>query len=141
MRQYCGYQERCHQDGREKLFSLGVNRDLHDEILATLIEEGYLNEERFAIAFAGGKFRIKEWGKIKIRYELKQRMVSDYCIKKALDQINDEEYERILLKTARGKLQILKEPEPLLKKKKLLDYLATRGFESAWANRAATELL
>ena len=64
----------------------------HDEIIATLIEEGYLNEERFAIAFAGGRFRMKGWGRVKIRYELKQKQVSDYSIKKALEQINEDEY-------------------------------------------------
>jgi len=79
LRQYCGYQERCHQEVKEKLYSLGIREADQGTLIATLIEENYLNEERFAIAFAGGKFRIKEWGKNKIRYELRQRQVSDYC--------------------------------------------------------------
>ena len=66
--------------------------------MAALIEEGYLNEERFAIAFAGGKFRIKHWGRIRIRYYLKKKQVSEYCIKKALKQIDEEEYHNTIKK-------------------------------------------
>jgi len=95
LKHYCGYQERCHSEVREKLYQLGVWKKDHDEITAALIEQGYLNEERFAIAFAGGRFRQKEWGRIKIKYELKQKQVSDYSIKKALKQINEEEYSKV----------------------------------------------
>ena len=84
LRHYCGYQERCHSEVKEKLWQLKVNRKEHDEIIASLIEDDYLNEERFAIQFAGGKYRVKQWGRVKIKYELKQRMVSGYSIKKAL---------------------------------------------------------
>src|SRR6201996_8784258 len=83
-RHYCGYQERCHSEVKEKLYSFGLHKKEVEEALSTLIEENYLNEERFAIQYAGGHFRLKQWGKVKIRYELKQRQVSDYCIKKAL---------------------------------------------------------
>src|SRR5690606_26754360 len=86
LKHYCAYQERSHSEVVEKLYSLGVWKREHDAIIASLIEEGYLNEERFAIAFAGGKFRMKKWGRTKIKYELKQRQVSEYSIKKALKQ-------------------------------------------------------
>ena len=85
IKHYCAYQERCHNEVKEKLYNLGVWKKEHDEIIATLIEENYLNEERFAIAFAGGRFRIKKWGRVKIKYELKQKQVSDYCIKKSIE--------------------------------------------------------
>src|SRR6476619_6401763 len=75
LKHYCSYQDRCHHEVKEKLYSLGVRRSDHDEIIATLIEQEYLNEERFAIAFAGGRFRVKEWGRVKIKYELKQKQV------------------------------------------------------------------
>ncbi|MBP6234345.1 MAG: RecX family transcriptional regulator, partial [Chitinophagaceae bacterium] len=84
LKHYCAYQERCHSEVKEKLYQLGVWKKEHDEIIASLIEENYLNEERFAVAYAGGHFRIKQWGRIKIKYELKQKQVSEYSIKKAL---------------------------------------------------------
>ncbi|MBK5272343.1 MAG: RecX family transcriptional regulator, partial [Bacteroidia bacterium] len=86
LKHYCGYQERCHLEVRQKLYDLGVHKKDHDEIISTLITENYLNEERFATLFARGRFRIKKWGRMKIKYELKQKQISDYCIKKALKQ-------------------------------------------------------
>lgn len=129
LKHYCGYQERCHSEVREKLYSLGVQRKDHDELTATLIEEGYLNEERFAIAFASGKFRVNQWGRVKIKYELKQRQVSDYSIKKALKQINEEEYLKILEKLAQEKHASLKSEQYLVRKKKTMDYLLQKGYE------------
>jgi regulatory protein len=108
VKQYCAYQERCHSEVKEKLFTYGVYGDDADSIISTLIEEDYLNEERFAIAFAGGKFRMKQWGKVKISYELKQKQVSAYCIKKALQSIQAEEYENTLQKLAEQKLKTLR---------------------------------
>jgi regulatory protein len=131
LRHYCGYQERCHSEVREKLYSLGVFKKGHDAIIATLIEEDYLNEERFAIAFAGGKFRVKQWGKVKIKYELKQRQVSEYSIKKALQQIKDDEYHEVLKKLADEKYASVKDEQYLVRKKKTIDYLLQKGFEMA----------
>ena len=129
LKHYCAYQERCHSEVKEKLYNLGVWKKDHDEIIATLIEENYLNEERFAIAYAGGKWRIKQWGRVKIKYELKQKQVSDYCIKKALKQIDEEEYVKTLTKLAKEKYAALKNEQYLVRKKKTMDYLIGRGFE------------
>ena len=129
LKHYCAYQERSHSEVKEKLYNLGVWKKDHDEIMATLIEENYLNEERFAIAFAGGKFRIKHWGRVKIKYELKQKQVSEYCIKKALKQIDNEEYLKVLGKLAKEKYASLKSEQYLIRKKKTMDYLMQRGFE------------
>lgn len=134
LKHYCAYQDRCHQDVKEKLYSLGVWKRDQDEIMATLIEENYLNEERFAVAFAGGKFRIKGWGRVKIKYELKQKQVSDYCIKKALKQIDEDEYQTQLQKTAVDKYNALKGEQYLIRKKKTMDYLIAKGFESQLVN-------
>lgn len=131
LKHYCTYQERCHSEVREKLYSLGVRKKEHDEIIATLIEEGYLNEERFAIAFAGGKWRVKQWGRVKIKYELKQKQISDYCIKKALKQIDEEEYLAILSKLAKERYAALKDEQYLVRKKKTMDYLVAKGFETS----------
>lgn len=129
-RHYCGYQERSHGEVKEKLYGFGLKKTDVESALSTLIEENYLNEERFAMQFAGGHFRLKEWGRVKIRYELKQKQVSEYCIKKALAAIDGEDYERALAHQARKRWDALEGEENLLvKKRKLQDYLLQRGYE------------
>ena len=135
LKHYCAYQERSHHEVKEKLYSLGVWKKEHDEIIATLIEENYLNEERFAIAFAGGRFRIKQWGRVKIKYELKQKQVSEYCIKKALKQIDEADYLKVLNKLAKAKYALLKNEQYLVRKKKTMDYLMAKGFEAELIKR------
>ncbi len=131
LKQYCAYQERCHSEVKEKLAGYGVYGDDAAEIISKLIEENYLNEERFAIHFAGGRFRVKQWGRVKIRYELKQKLVSEYCIKKALKSIDPDDYEITLQKLAEQKLKTLKgEKNIFIKKRKLQDFLLQRGFET-----------
>jgi regulatory protein len=98
LKQYCSYQERSHHEAEQKLWELGIRKDDQQEIIAKLIEEDYLNEERFAIQYAGGKFRMKGWGKKKIQYGLKEKRVSEYCIKKALKSIDEEDYIKSLQK-------------------------------------------
>ena len=129
LKHYCAYQERCHSEVKEKLYNLGIWKKEHDEIIATLIEENYLNEERFAIAFAGGRFRIKKWGRTKIKYELKQKQVSEYCIKKALKQIDEEDYLKVLGKLVKEKFASLRSYQPLTRKKKTIAYLQQKGYE------------
>ena len=130
-KQYCAYQERCHSEVKEKLYSLGLHKNEVDELLSELISDNYLNEERFAVQFAGGKFRIKQWGRIKIKYALKQKQVSEYCIKKALADINETDYNRTLQKLVEQKLKTLKaEKNIFIKKRKLQDHLMQKGFEA-----------
>lgn len=136
LKHYCAYQERCHSEVKEKLYSLGVWKKEHDELISTLIEENYLNEERYAIAFAGGKWRVKRWGRVKIKYELQQKQVSDYCIKKALKQIEEDEYQRVLKELADEKYASLKADQYMIRYKKTLDYLTRRGFEPALIREA-----
>lgn len=130
-KQYCTYQERCHSEVKEKLYSLGMNKKEVDELLSELISDNYLNEERFAIQFAGGKFRIKQWGRIKIKYALKQKQVSEYCIKKALKEIDEKDYTKTVEKLFAQKLKTLKaEKNIFIKKRKLQDHLLQKGFET-----------
>jgi regulatory protein len=130
LKHYCGYQERCHSEVKEKLYELGVRKAEHDEIISKLIEENYLNEERFAIQFAGGRFRIKQWGKTKIKHELKQKQVSDYCIRKALKEIDDQAYLKTLQKLYNQKWASLKGEINLFSKlRKTRDYLLQKGYE------------
>ena len=137
-RHYCGYQERCHSEVREKLYAAGLRKPQVEAALATLIEENYLNEERFAIQYAGGHFRLKHWGKVRIRYQLKQKQVSDYCIGKALATIDDEAYLAALGRLAEKKWEELAtETNLLVRKSKWQEYLLRKGYES---DRIATVL-
>lgn len=129
LRQYCGYQERSHYEAGQKLWDLGVKKIMHDEIIATLIEEDYLNEQRFAKQFTGGKFRIKDWGRKKIYYALKEKKISEYSIKEAMKEIDAEDYQKTLQDLAQKKYELLKDDEPLSRKKKTIDYLTQKGFE------------
>lgn len=129
LKHYCAYQERCHAEVRRKLFELGIRKKESEEIISGLIEENYLNEERFAINYAGGKWRIKQWGKIKIEHELISRGISPYCIKIALKQIDQEEYHKILEKLARKKYQSTDREQLLMRRKKTVEWLMHKGFE------------
>lgn len=131
IRHYCAYQERCHSEVKEKLYGFGLTKNESDQIISTLIEENYLNEERFAVMYAGGHFRTKHWGRVKIKYELKKKMVSPYCIKKALASIEEADYENTLTRLAALKLKTLKgEKNLFIRKKKLQDHLLQKGFEN-----------
>lgn len=131
IKSYCSYQERSHTEVKEKLYSFGLYKMDVEPILSQLIEENFLNEERFALAFASGKFRIKKWGKVKIKHELKQKRVSEYCIKLALGSINEEDYGNMLKGLFESKLKSLsKERNSNLKKQKVYNYLLQKGFES-----------
>jgi regulatory protein len=137
IKQYCAYQERCHSEVRDKLYSFGLHQDEIEEIIYTLITENYLNEERFAILYAGSKFRLKQWGKIKIKQSLKLKQISDYCIKKALKEIDDKDYKKAFQKLAEQKLKTLKvEKNVFIKKRKLQDFLLHKGFENELVREA-----
>ena len=141
IKQYCAYQERCYAEVKDKLYSFGLHRKDVDEIIADLIGENYLNEERFAIQYAGGKFRIKHWGKNKIRQALKQKQVGDYCIKKALKEINNGDYIKAFKKLAEQKLAILKaEKNIFIKKRKLQDFLLMKGYEVGLVNEEVAKI-
>jgi len=129
-RHYCAYQERCHSEVKEKLYGLGLRKNDVEEALSRLIEDNYLNEERFAVQFAGGRFRLKHWGKIKIRYELKQKQVGEYCIKKALAAISEDDYDRTLSRLAEAEWESLKKEEPFIRRQKAQASLTRKGYET-----------
>lgn len=127
---YCKYQERCHSEVRNKLYELGYNTEDVEQQLTELIEKGILSEERFAIAFARGKWRMKQWGRVKIKQQLKLRKISDYCIKKGLAEIDGIEYEKVLEKLASKKVAELKsEKNIFIRKAKVYRYLIQKGYE------------
>lgn len=137
---YCAYQERSHAEVKEKLYSFGLRKTDVETILAKLIEENYLNEERFARLFAGGKFRMKKWGRVKIVYELKQKRISAYNIKIALEEIDESEYLAVLKKLAEAKWRSLKKDQHIIRQTKMQQYLLQKGFEPNLVKAIITEI-
>ncbi|MGF7233021.1 regulatory protein RecX [Arachidicoccus sp.] len=126
---YCAYQERSHQEVKDKLYGFGLYKKDVEPIMAELIEENYLNEERFAQMFVGGKFRIKQWGRIKIINELKQKKVSPYNIKIALREIDEPTYLQTLEKMALKKWESLRADQYIVREEKTTKYLMQKGYE------------
>ena len=131
IRHFCAYQERAQQEVRDKLYELGMTKPEVEEILADLISENFLNEERFANSFAGGHFRIKSWGRLKINHALYQKKVSAYNIKMALKTIDEADYLAKLENLATKKWKSLKGERGLSRMSKTQAFLHQRGFEPA----------
>jgi len=132
---YCAYQERSHKEVRTKLLELGVyGNDLENHI-TTLIDENYLNEERYACAIVRGKFRYKQWGRNKILSTLKQQDISAYCIKKGMAEIDEDEYLKTIDILSEKKLATLSaEKNKFTKMTKLKNYLLQKGYEFEYIN-------
>jgi regulatory protein len=141
MRHYCAYQERSHQEVKERLRALGIRRNDAEQIISRLIEDDFLNEERYAKAYARGKFRMKSWGRCKIRRALQTNKVSDYCIRKALQEIPDDDYRKTITELATRKYGTLGEEQYLVRKAKTRQYLLQKGFEPDLVSEALVHLL
>lgn len=127
---YCAYQERSHKEVVSKLKDMRMIPDAIDVIVVHLIQNNFLNEERFAKAFVRGKFRIKKWGKNRLKQELKRKDISKTIIDIALKEIDADEYLETFYALAEKKVETIKEANSYKKKKKLADYLLYRGWES-----------
>ena len=138
---FCAYQERCHKEVEKKLIELRMIPEARDHIILHLLQNNFLNEERFSKAFARGKFSIKRWGKIRITNELKFRNISSYNIKSALKEINDDDYLASLNFIAEKKISLIKDTNKYAKKKKLSSYLMSKGYESNLVYKVVNELI
>jgi len=138
---YCAYQDRCHKEVVSKLKDMGMIPLAIDTIIAQLIDDRFLNEERFAKSFARGKFNIKKWGRNRIVRELKFRDISKYNITSALKEIDSEAYISTLDDLAKKRLQQITEPNIQKRRKKLADYLLYRGWESHLVYEKLQELI
>jgi regulatory protein len=126
----CAYQERCQFEIDQKLISWFFPWEERQQLIAELISTGFINEERFASAFVSGKFRIKKWGRIKIKSHLIQKKISTYSIQKALQEIDADAYWDTLLHLAQRKSNDLsQEKDSWQKKAKVMRYLQSKGFE------------
>jgi len=126
---YCAYQERSQQEIRDKLYEWGLWKDDVEELISELIQTNFLNEERFALAYVSGKFKIKKWGKIKIKQGLKLKRVPDKMIANVLKTIDGDEYLKEIQETAVKKLASIHEKDAYKRKYKVITYLLGRGFE------------
>lgn len=138
---YCAYQERCHKEVVFKLRNMRMIPEAIDQIVVHLIDENYLNEERFAKSFARGKFTIKKWGRKRITSELKQRDISRFNINSALKEIDPVAYQKTFDDLAEKRLAQLTEKNPQKRRKKLADYLLYRGWESDLIHGKVKELI
>jgi regulatory protein len=137
---YCAYQERCHEEVVQKLWSMKMDSDEIDTIVVHLIKDNFLNESRFACSFARGKHRIKFWGKIRIVNELKFRKITQYNINLALKEISTEEYLSTFHTVAERNWESVTERNLLKKRKKFCDFLLRKGYESNLVYEKAKEL-
>jgi regulatory protein len=140
LRQYCAYQERSHFEAKEKLYSFGLHKTDVEPLLSKLIEEDYLNEERYAILFAGGHFRSKKWGRVKIKAALQQKKVSGYNIKKGLMVIEEPAYRKCLLQLASVKWNSIKSEQWINKMAKTTNYLLQKGYEPNLIQEAIAQI-
>ncbi len=127
---FCAYQERSQKEVRGKLLDLGMRGDELEEIITDLILNNFLNEERFALNYASGKFNIKHWGRIKIKQGLKLKGVPDKMLQKAIYSLDEDDYLLTLEKLAVKKAESLNENDPFKRKMKLMSYLQAKGFET-----------
>lgn len=127
---YCAYQERSHLEVERKLHSLGLNADEISDVMLHLVNHKFLNEERFALAYAGGKYRLKGWGKKKIIYQLKAKGINEKLIEKAVSQIPDHDYSHTIQELIKKKDAGLKQPDKMKRMAAINRYLAQKGFET-----------
>jgi regulatory protein len=127
---FCAYQERTQQEVRDRLKEWDVVADDAEEVIAELIQQNYLNEERFAKSFAGGKFRVKSWGKRKIKQHLQQRGITGYNLDQAMKEIAPDDYRNTLTDLLDKKRRSLRDDNPLVIKQKLVRFALSKGYES-----------
>lgn len=126
---YCAYQDRCHQDVEKKMREFFLIPEAQDEIMLYLLRENFLNEERFAMSFARGRFTQKSWGRIKIKVELKRRQINDRLIAKGLSEIDEEAYYKEAKRLIEKKTDTLKERDSYKKTQKIIRFMLQKGYE------------
>lgn len=137
---FCSYQERCIRDTEEKLKDWAVQKKLIPSIISQLQEEGYINEERFAKMYAGGKFRVNKWGRQKIEFELKLKGIPEGMIQKGIEEIDEEDYQRILRDLIRKKQKEITPEKDLNIREKIITFVQGKGYEMELILTALKEL-
>lgn len=140
LEQYCVYQDRCHKEVEQKMREYNLIPEAKEMILLSLLQDNFLNEERFAKSFARGKFRIKHWGKQRIVRELKFRNISSYNIKTALKEIDEQEYLKTIYSITEKRNEAISEPNIYKRKRKLIDFLMRKGYENELIYKTVDEV-
>lgn len=138
---YCVYQDRCHKEVEQKMREFNLIPEAREMILLSLMQNNFLNEERFAKSFARGKFRIKNWGKQRIIRELKFKDISAYNIKTALKEIDEQEYIETIYRITENRNEVISEPNHYKRKQKLIAFLMRKGFESELIYKVVNEVI
>lgn len=141
LEQYCVYQDRCHKEVEKKMRDYELIPEAREMILLSLMQNNFLNEERFAKSFARGKFRIKKWGKQRIIRELKFKDISAYNIKTALKEIDEQAYLNTIYRITEKRSTTISETNNYKKKKKLIDFLMRKGFENELIFKTVNDVL
>lgn len=139
--QYCVYQDRCHKEVEQKMKEYSLIPEAKEMILLSLMQDNFLNEERFAKSFARGKFRIKNWGKQRIIRELKFKDISTYNIKTALKEIAEKEYLETVYRITENRNEVISEPNIYKRKQKLIGFLMRKGFENELIYKVVNEVV
>ena len=141
LEQYCVYQDRCHKEVEQKMREYHLIPEAKEMILLSLMQDNFLNEERFAKSFARGKFRIKHWGKQRIVRELKFKDISAYNIKTALKEIDEKEYLATIYRITENRNAVISESNIYKRKKKLIDFLLRKGYETELIYKTVNEVI
>ncbi|WP_319229648.1 regulatory protein RecX [Draconibacterium orientale] len=141
MAQLCSRSEQCSADIRKKILTYEIVDEIVDEIIEKLIAEKYIDDERFARAYVNDKFRFNKWGRVKMRFYLRQKGLSDATIEKGLEKIDEEKYIKVLVKTMKDKAKTIKKKDRFTKMGQIIRYTQGRGFEPELIHRHMNEVL
>jgi regulatory protein len=139
LKRFCAYRERCCREVQQKLQGLGVPRGLINGFIQTLLREGYIHEERFAMLFAGGYFRQKKWGKRKIVAALRQKGIAEADIRRGLQEINSTEYLQVLHRLTEKTWKQYTREDKDKRVTKVRASLMRKGFEPELVNKAVNQ--
>jgi len=137
---FCSFQERCIRDTEEKLKDWAVQKKLIPAIISELKKEDYIDEERFAKVYAGGKFRVNKWGRKKIEFELKMRHIPDDLIRRGMEEIDEDEYQKVLMDLIRKKQKEIKQDNNPIIREKIIAFVYDKGYEIEKIVNALNEL-
>ncbi len=135
MAQLCSRSEQCSPDIRKKIIAFGLENEAAEDVIGLLIEENFINDQRFAKAYVSDKFKINSWGKIKMRYYLKMKGLPENIIEDGLAVIDDEKYKNVLVKTMKDKSKTIKKKDKFEKMGQVIRYAQSRGFEPELIHR------
>lgn len=135
MAQLCSRSEQCSADIRRKILAYEIVDEIVDEMIEKLIAEKYIDDQRYVRAYVNDKFKINKWGKVKMRHYLRQKGLSDDVIQIGLDQINEEKYKMLLVKTMKAKAKSIKGKDKFTKMGQVIRYAQNRGFEPQLIHR------